>query len=577
MGGAPRSAAARFPLPAGHVDRLDPSEVAGFTTPEWAKHAIWYQIMVDRFRRSARAAPRERLIEWRRPWSSRAEWESADDRAFYRNQVWDRQCGGDLRGLVEAIPYLQSLGVNALYLLPVFQAESPHKYNATNYLHIDERYGVGAPYRVTESTEDLLDPTTWAFDANDREFLDVLGELKRAGFRVVLDGVFNHVGTRHPAFRDVRERGAASPYADWFEVRSWEPFEYKGWFDHGSLPQFRKDDVHGIASASLREHLFALTRRWLDPDGDGDPSDGIDGWRLDVPNEIPIAFWREWRTLVKSINPDAYITGEIWKPATPWLEGDTFDAVMNYEFASPVVAWVFDRAQRISAGELDRRLAVVRRRHPSEATYVMQNLLDSHDTDRAVSMALNPDRAYNQQNRAQDVPSYAARKPGPEHYQRLRFAVLLQMTYVGAPMLWYGTEVGMWGASDPDNRKPMLWTDHEPYDDARENHVMHELFAWFQRVIALRNAHRVLRTGSFRTVLADDHRDVWAFVREDADEELLVVLSMAPQAQRIPLPITLGGGWRPVFGELPDSMVDAFPDVAVGSIEGRVWSRSRGR
>ncbi|MCE9627350.1 MAG: glycoside hydrolase family 13 protein [Candidatus Eisenbacteria bacterium] len=575
--GAPQQPAARLPLPTATADRLDPGEVPGFTTPEWAKHAVWYQVMVDRFRRSAQAPARERLTPWRRQWSARSEWESMDDRAFYRNQVWDRQCGGDLRGLAEAIPYLQALGVNALYLIPVFQAESAHKYNATNYLHIDERYGVGAPYGETEAREDLLDPSTWTFDANDREFLSVLRELKRAGFRVVLDGVFNHVGTRHPAFRDVRERGESSPYADWFEIKSWSPFAYQGWAEHGSLPQFQKDEAHGIASASLREHLFAVTRRWLDPDGDGDPSDGIDGWRLDVPNEVPIAFWREWRAFVKSINPDAYITGEIWKPAMPWLQGDTFDAVMNYEFAAPVVAWVFDRAQRIRASELDRRLAVVRRRHPSEATYVMQNLLDSHDTDRAVSMAANPDRTYNQKNRTQDVPSYDASRPRPEHYRRLRLAALIQMTYVGAPMLWYGTEVGMWGAGDPDNRKPMLWPDHEPYDAPHENHIDEELLAWFQRAIALRRAHEALRTGEFRTVLTDDAREVWAFVRRGAREELLAVFSMHERPQRVPLPLDLGGGWRPVFGEAPDGLADAFPDVAIAGISGRVWVRERAR
>ncbi len=554
---------------------MDPAEVPGFTTPDWAKHAVWYQIMVDRFRRSAHAPARDGLTPWRRTWSTRSAWESHDDRVFYRSQVWDRQCGGDLRGLVEAIPYLQALGVNALYLLPIFQAESPHKYNATNYLHVDERYGTGAPYADTEAREDLLDPSTWTFDANDRTFLDVLRALKQAGFRVVLDGVFNHVGTRHPAFRDVRERGAASPYADWFEIKSWQPFEYQGWAGHGSLPQFRKDEAHGIASASLRAHLFALTRRWLDPDGDGDPSDGIDGWRLDVPNEIPLAFWREWRAFVKSINPEAYITGEIWKPAMPWLAGDTFDAVMNYEFAAPVVAWVFDRARRIGAGELDRRMAIVRRRHPSEATYVMQNLLESHDTDRAVSMALNPDRVYNQQNRVQEVPGYDTSRPRSEHYQRLRLATLIQMTYVGAPMLWYGSEVGMWGANDPDDRKPMLWADHEPYDAPHENHVDHELLAWFQRAIALRRSHEALRTGSFRTVLADDAREVWAFVRAGATEELLAVFSMHDASQRVPLPLDLGGGWTPVFGAAPETHMDAFPDIAIGAIEGRVWRRPR--
>ena len=557
--------------------RLEADEVPGFTTPEWAKHAVWYQIMVDRFRRSANAPWRPHVRDWRQAWDEPSPWEAVDPRGKYEGWIWDRQLGGDLEGIREAFPYLRDLGVNALYLLPVFQAESPHKYNATNYLHIDERYGVGAPYTDTESAEDLLAPDTWRFDANDRGFLAFIREAKREGFRVILDGVFNHVGTRHPAFRDVRERGPASRFADWFEVESWEPFQYRGWFGHGSLPQFAKDEEHGLASESLRRHLFEVTRRWMDPDGDGDPSDGIDGWRLDVPNEVPIAFWREWRSLVKSINPEAYLTGEIWTPAQPWLQGDAFDAVMNYEFATPVVAWLFDRRYRIRAGEFDRRMAEVRRRHPSEATYVMQNLLDSHDTDRAVSMARNPDRVYNKLNRVQDVPTYDGAKPGPEEYQRLRLAALIQMTYVGAPMIWYGTEVGMWGANDPHNRRPMLWPELEPFGDAPDNVIMPELLDWYRRAIALRNAHPALRTGSFRTVLADDERDVWAFVREGSGEELLVVVNAAHTIQRVPLPIDLGGGWTSVFGDRPAGVPEGFPDVVLGPLTGRVWHRGEVR
>ena len=189
--------------------RLDPSESPGFTTPEWAKHAVWYQIMVDRFRRSANAPWRPHVRDWRQSWDEPSPWEAADPRGKYAGWIWDRQLGGDLDGIREAFPYLRDLGVNALYLLPVFQAESPHKYNATNYLHIDERYGVGAPYAETEAAEDLLAPDTWRFDANDRRFLAFIREAKREGFRVILDGVFNHVGTRHPAFRDVREIGRA--------------------------------------------------------------------------------------------------------------------------------------------------------------------------------------------------------------------------------------------------------------------------------------------------------------------------------------------------------------------------------
>ncbi|MEM7518848.1 MAG: alpha-amylase family glycosyl hydrolase, partial [Planctomycetota bacterium] len=142
----------------------------------------------------------------------------------------------------------------------------------------------------------------------------ILAECKARGIRVVLDGVFNHVGVRHPAFVDVRESGEDSRFADWFEILSFEPFRYAGWAGFGELPVFAKN-ADGLASAEVEQHVFDVTRRWMDPDGDGDPSDGIDGWRLDVPMEIAMPFWERWRVVVKSANPDAYITGEVWDRA----------------------------------------------------------------------------------------------------------------------------------------------------------------------------------------------------------------------------------------------------------------------
>jgi glycosidase len=289
----------------------------------------------------------------------------------------------------------------------------------------------------------------------------------------------------------------------------------------------------------------------MDPDGDGDPSDGIDGWRLDVPNEIPAPFWVEWRALVKSINPDAYITGEIWDRAEVWLDGQRFDAVMNYPFARAAVAWIFDRKKKISASEIDRRLAELRLAYPAPATYVMQNLMGSHDTDRVVSMALNPDRTYDSENRVQDNgPKYDNSKPPAECYAKARLAALLQMTYLGAPMIYYGDEVGMWGADDPTCRKPMLWKDLEPYDKPDENAVMEDHLAFHRRIIALRNAHPALRTGSFETLLTDDKTDLWAFMRGAENEQLVVVLNASAQPRDVIVPLPPGAPktWQQVFG-----------------------------
>ena len=289
----------------------------------------------------------------------------------------------------------------------------------------------------------------------------------------------------------------------------------------------------------------------MDPNGDGDPSDGIDGWRLDVPNEIPEHFWVEWREVVKSVNPNAYTTGEIWDQAGLWLDGRHFDAVMNYPFARAVVSWIMDRDWKIKVSEFDRRLRELRLAYPLPATQVLQNLMDSHDTDRLVSMAINPDRAYDHANRAQDNgPDYNNAKPDELAYRKARLAALLQMTYVGAPMVYYGDEAGMWGADDPSCRKPMLWKDLEPYEDPDENFVMEDHLEFYRKVIHLRRAHPALRTGAFQTLLNDDGEDVWVFLRWDDDEQLIVALNASDQDREVSVSLPDGSPnqWKAIFG-----------------------------
>ena len=541
-----------------------------FTTPDWAVDAVWYQVMLDRFRNGDPTNDPDPVRPWTSEWHTPSDFEGRDGQSFFRYYVFQRLYGGDLAGLRESLDYLAELGVNALYLNPIFQAPSHHKYNASSFLHVDEHFGVKGDYAAAAAAEDLLDPSTWTWTPTDRMFLDFLAEAHERGFRVILDGVFNHVGTGHPAFQDVRARGRESPYADWFDVRSWKPFRYAGWAGFGELPVFKKS-ADGFASRAVVEHLFAVTRRWMDPDGDGDPSDGIDGWRLDVPNEVPMPFWAEWRELVKSINPDAYITGEIWHRAEKWLDGRHFDAVMNYPFAAAAVAWIGNHRRKLTASELDRKLAELRLAYPAEATYALMNLAGSHDTDRLASMMKNPDREYDQENREQDGARYDAGRPGKIHYKRARLMALLQMTYVGAPMIYYGDEVGMWGADDPANRKPMLWLDLEPYDEPDENHVLEEQLAHFREVTHLRRAHSALRRGSFRTLLADDERDLWVFERQDEDETAVVALNASGRSARVEIP-ALEGDWESVYGF---ARRDRGSTVQVPPTDGRVWVRAR--
>ncbi|MDG2422583.1 MAG: alpha-amylase family glycosyl hydrolase [Phycisphaerales bacterium] len=553
------------------IHTMSDSEQINFTTPEWARDAIWYQVMIDRFRNGNASNNPDPIRPWNSAWYEGSPWEGADGQTFYEYYVFARRYGGDIQGLLEKLDYLSDLGVNALYLNPVFEADSPHKYNATSYIHIDQAFGHGSDYAQAEEQEDLLDPSTWTWNESDRLFLDFLKEAHARGFKVIIDGVFNHVGVDHPAFRDVLENGEDSRFTDWFSVTSWEPFEYDCWGGFKSLPVFRKNDEHGIASEEVRNHIMQVTTRWMDPDGDGDPSDGIDGWRLDVPNEVPLPFWIEWRKHVKSINPDAYITGEIWTRAEEWLDGRSFDAVMNYPFAENTLAWIGNREAKITPTELDRRLAELRLTYPEPATNVLQNLLDSHDTDRFVSKIHNPDRPYDQGNREQQDASYDGSKPPEDAYRRARLAAFVQFTYLGAPMIYYGDEVGMWGSDDPNNRKPMPWQDHGPYaDDGFE--FMPEHLDFYRRVIALRNESAALRRGEFRTIQVHDDNDTWAFVRTLDDEEILVAINASDREAAFDMP-DIGNGWTRVFSEPADADAGDPPRITLPPLGAAAWRR----
>ncbi len=549
------------------VFRLDPASLPGLQTPEWAKHATWYQVFVDRFRNGRPEIDPDPVRPWRSEWYAPSPWEEASGESFYEYYVFARLYGGDLHGLRDRLDYIQSLGVTALYLNPVFQASTAHKYNATDFRHIDTRYGAGEDYAEATADEDLADPSTWVWTPSDQVFLDFIEECHRRGLKVVLDGVFNHVGTRHPGFQDVVQHGRESRFSDWFEIANWEPFEHVGWAGFSELPVFAKSPS-GFACDAVRDHIFAITRRWMDPGGDGDVSRGIDGWRLDVPMEVAMPFWEEWRKLVKSINPDAYLTGEVWDRADIWLDGSTFDAVMNYRFTQGVVGWIGQGRNSIPPSELDQTLAELRLAYPAEATLALMNLADSHDTDRLASMLQNPDRVFDRDCREQNSSTYDAGRPSDLAFRRARLVALFQFTYVGAPMVYYGDEAGMWGSDDPNNRKPMLWEDLQPYEQPEVHFVHGEHLAHYRAIGAMRQNHRCLRTGSYATLFADDQRQIFAFYREEGGEEAVVVLNASDDVHQIELEQLEQPGWRSVFD------VDVDPaGREIAPVSGRVWIR----
>lgn len=567
--------------------------------PAWTADANWYQIFVERFRNADPSndpgdfTTYERLVPWNGDWFKAQPGEAPGEENFYQGagNVWKRRYGGDLAGVREKLPYLRSLGINAIYLNPIFEAESMHKYDTADFRHVDDNFGVrdrgtgfqpvtdpqgpnhglkthatkrlgnrelfnldGSP--VAKEYKETEDPSTWRWTKSDLLFLDLVKDAHAQGFRIVIDGVFNHVGRAHPYFQDVLANGKRSPYADWFDITDWgdeknwkelpDPYEVHGkpggiqWVawdqKNGHLPVFKKTAETGLAKGP-REHVLAIAGRWLNPDGDPKTNDGADGWRLDVPGDIPHPFWIDFRKACRAANPESYIDGEIWSPGQAWVnKGDQFDALMNYQFAMAAQEFFVNEKTQAKPSAFNERLVKIWFMYPHASALAMQNLFDSHDTDRVASMIVNPDRPYDGANRPQDNAKdrpYSAREPNEQEWARLLQMVAFQNCYIGGPMTYYGNEVGMWSPDDPSNRQPLPWEDRGPYADGVGFNK--KVFKGFQRFIAIRNALPALRAGSFYPVKIDDEANVYAFAREQGDQRVYVVLNRSDKERRIDL------------------------------------------
>jgi cyclomaltodextrinase / maltogenic alpha-amylase / neopullulanase len=433
-----------------------------FYTPEWVHHAIFYEIFPDRFA-SSPDFPKPGPVE---------DWDSSPTLEGVK--------GGDLLGVIERLDYLQDLGVNALYLTPIFQATSNHGYNTHDYFRINPLFG------------------------SDAIFDRLIHEAHQRGLRVVLDGVFNHASRGFFPFNHILENGAVSPYYDWFYIKdfplkAYQPGDpnYEAWWNLPSLPKFNYENPH------VRNYILEVGRYWLER--------GIDGWRLDAPDQIGVhEFWDDFRQTVRAVNPEAYLVGEIAEDASDWLGGNRFDGVMNYLFAygcwvffsqppfDPVVAGGWgESANRVPAHDAESfagHLNHLWTHYPRPAALAQMNLLGSHDTVR-IRNIFKHDQA------------------------RQRLAVLLQFTYPGAPMILYGDEIGVQGGSDPENRCSFPW-DKSRWD--------HDLRAFYQSCIALRREHPVLCVGDFQVVYAQG--DVLAFLRKKDEEAILVIFNRGDTA-----------------------------------------------
>jgi len=532
--------------------------------PQWAKTVVWYQIFPERFSNGDQgndpvlhnlkgAWPHDTTSPWQiHPWNS--DWyklqpyESENGKGFWFNVI-RRRYGGDLQGIINKLDYLEDLGITALYLNPIFESPSLHKYDGATYHHVDPNFGPDPEGdRELIKTETPADPSTWVWTSADKLFLKLVDEVHKRGMRIIIDGVFNHMGVNSFAFQDIKKNQQKSTFKDWFEIKSFDDpvkgtkFIYNGWFGVAELPEIKEDD-NGIVSGP-KEYIFAATRRWMDPEGNGNIFKGIDGWRLDVAFCVKHPFWKDWRKVVKSINSEAYLTAEIIDPIPvikPYLEGDEFDAVMNYNFLFTCSEYFVDSVNSLTTSDFDTLLRELREAFPVGIDYVQQNLIGSHDSQRILSHIVNKDlgryRKWGQYfglSKAEN-PEYDIRKPVSEEINIFKLITLFQFTYVGAPMIYYGDECGMWGANDPCCRKPMVWPEsiyedeiYTPDQKKRASDKVEfnkELFEHYKKIISLRNNNDALQTGKFKTLVTDNAKNVYGFLRESESQSIIVLLN----------------------------------------------------
>ena len=538
--------------------------------PEWAKGVVWYQIFPERFANGDSSNDPEaektfinfdsipkgwKIKEWTSSWFSQDDWEIGPGGNF-SDHIYERRYGGDIQGIINNLDYLKNLGIGAIYLNPIFEAASLHKYDGSTFHHIDVNFGPDPKGdRALMLSETPDDPSTWKWTEADKLFLKLINEVHKREMRIIIDGVFNHTGVQFWAFQDIILNGESSKYKDWYRIISFDDsttlsneFNYKGWWGVKSLPEFNKDKSD--LNRGPKQYIFQSTKKWLDPNNDGDPSDGIDGWRLDVAREVPLGFWKSWAKMVKTINHDAIIVGELWELSPDFVSAKgPFDALMNYNFAFAVNDFMIADKDAVSTDEFVEMLEEVNHTYPSDNLLVLQNLMDSHDTDRLASMIKNPDRQFDHDAK-EGNSKYNPGKPTEEEYEKQKIIAAFQMTYQGAPMIYYGDEVGMWGADDPHDRKPMVWNELE-YDDevidessgfgrgygSYEVSQNLDLLNWYKKIIAIRNGSIALKKGQQRFLYVSDTTRTFAFERSYKDEKMICVFNLDDETATLTVPL----------------------------------------
>ena len=523
----------------------------GFHTPDWAKGAVMYQIFVDRFYNGDPSndvedgeytyigEPVQKVKNW-------DEYPAAMDvRRFY---------GGDLKGVMEKLDYLQDLGVEVIYFNPLFVSPSNHKYDIQDYDYIDPHFGVieedgGEP--LPEGVKENVYATKYQkrvtdrknLEASNRLFIELVEELHRRGMKVILDGVFNHCGSfnkwmdRERIYENQEgyEKGAYvsadSPYRDFFEFfqngdENW-PYNgsYDGWWGHDTLPKLNYE-----GSKELEDYILEIGRKWVSPPYN------VDGWRLDVAADLGHSieynheFWKKFRREVKKANPDALILAEHYGDPREWISGDEWDSVMNYDAFMEPVTWFLtgmekhsdeDREELHGNGDSFIRSIFHQMSHmltPSQQ--VAMNELSNHDHSRFLT------RTNHMVGRIDSL--------GPEKAEEyvslpvMREAVAIQMTWVGAPTIYYGDEAGLCGFTDPDSRRTYPW--------GRENR---ELIEDHRELIRIHKNYEVFRTGSLQWLVKQDN--VLAYGRFNDTDQFVIVINHSSELREVRVPVWVIG------------------------------------
>lgn len=573
--------------------------------PDWSKEVVWYQIFVETFRNGdSNNDPTKADIEGAYPgpipqsWKTTSwtrDWYKFDDyfeevrgeidilgtsMKYHGQNAQLRRYGGDLQGVLDKVDYLDSLGITAVYFNPVNDAPSNHKFDARNWRHIDRNFGP-TPDNDIEimKRETPDDPKTWKMTGADKLFVKVIEKLHEKGIRIVMDYSWNHTGITFWAWQDLVKNQKQSKYADWYWVEQFDnpgtpenEFKYHSWFGVKTLVEIKenqyiehKDYSHvfegNFVSETVKQHIFNVSKKWLDPNGDGDPSDGVDGYRLDVCAEVPMGFWREYRKVIRETNPDAYLVGETWFerfPNTmmdpkPLLEGDIFDGVMNYRWYKAAREFFIGSEQAISATAFVDTLSRITGNLRKQSNYAMMNVAASHDTPRLLTSMFNKNSKYKYNVTPTQEVDYKIHKPDSKAYQTVRLLLAHQFTYIGAPHIWAGDEMGMWGADMSDTRKPLIWPDYKfepetvhPFNRERsvdEVKFNHGLFNYYQKLIKIRNTYPVLKKGDIKYLAVDNNKNILAYSRFDKNNEVLAVFNVDFKEQAILVPVKKKGNY----------------------------------